>query len=1434
MASRGQAELTLKVSPVMDRGKLKAEASLVEQTLKSAAADSTLYDSTRTNAALASTQKQARETAAGFDHLEAEARQAAAAASGSLGAAGGQLRNAQGQFVSGAASLKGLPGELKAVGGGFDEAAGKGGKFGNVLGGMGGLVKGAGLAGLAVGLAGVGKQMISSNAEMERYTTQLGVLIGDAGKTNKLLDELKIFGAQTPFEFPELAEASRNLIAFGFSAGETVPELKKVGDISSAVGANIGEIAEIYGKARVQGTLYAEDINQLVGRGIPVIQEFAKQLNVSEAEVKKLASEGKIGFPQLQKAFTDLTSEGGKFHGMMEAQSKTFEGLVSTFKDNIGGILRDLGGPLFDAVKGGLTQIMTIVQSDTVQKAVGSVGKALGSVLTVLMGVLEKVLPAVTSLLGPIGDTVVTLLEPIGALVSAVLGPVSDMIQQVAGPVGQLLTTLASIVSGVLMPVIQAVSPILTSLTTIIGSVVSVVVGLLNAILPVISLALQPLILVIQVLAAVLQAVLEPIADVVSMFAEFTQQLLKELQPAIDEGVKLFKEIATLIGGVLVSAIRGVIGFFQGMAREIGNVVLKMTGATSASDLFQKILGFVKGAVEKVSAGLRILRGVVEGVKQAFDVVRTTMKAFVDAILSLDVKAAIKAFAGFGDKIASAYKKGFESVVNDPAAQVAKTEEAARTTTEEEAKKTQATTKKKGEDLKKLREDLNREIEAAASKSRVAAIEDARKRELKALDESFQAEQTATKEKYKKLGEGNADVVRLLGIQLEQYTREREDLTKKLVEQGLKTEADAFKNARQQELELIRANAELIQGEDERAIRKRTAARVDELEKQQELELGLLARQTEQFKTKFAELDRDLLADKISAEKYREGIEGLVANALTTAAEGSEIALASRRFAAKINETLRDGNAAAQDAWYKELEEKIRNRTTDLAALDNKLRLLELRKGYAADLRAAGENDALKAQAHRRFLSAQYDLELSYLAQRNDAVQAALSVEKGMRQAFLTSMDEKERGRLQDQVKRLETERDRLKQSFLDGKISHAEYSKELTRIYDERSKAQAQLEQDQVDFSLALAQGLVKSSANFEKQKLADVEASTTRLLEMSKAGQALTADFGKEQLSLLTDYGVQTLAKLTGAFGDMLAEGEINLKRLGNIVLSSLFDLVQKEITILTPAIYAKAFSMLGPILGAIAATAGLAVVQGGLALARSAAKFHTGGTDVGTDSGPRGTEFDATLLRGESVVTVEATRRERQLIDHLNDGGSALSFVLQRYQGQIADHDARAAIHRLDMRVADTGARLHMVTDSVQHISASLRRTEALTQGVLASLARGAAPDRPPVQAELMARTDRHLRESVIDRFAPMIDARIAEDAHLRGMADATRETAAGVNELGKKMDKVAEGQEKVAARFSHATALDVSFSDAVIDGDTIRMNVNNAKARDLSAK
>lgn len=252
--------------------------------------------------------------------------------------------------VSLTARTKGFSKGMKRAEKSLNRFVGRLGTFGVRMGAVTAAATGAGIA-YGVKLA----------SDLEQSRVAFTTMMGSAEAANKVLKDVGDFAATTPFQFPELVGATRNLLAFGIAQERLLPSLRSIGDIAAGVSAPIGEIAEIYGKARVQGQLFAEDINQLTGRGIPVIAEFARQLGVTQAEVKGLASEGKITFSNLEQAFKSLTAEGGQFAGLMEAQSQTLAGQFSTLKDNIGFILRDIGTALLPSLKAMVSRLNEMV-----------------------------------------------------------------------------------------------------------------------------------------------------------------------------------------------------------------------------------------------------------------------------------------------------------------------------------------------------------------------------------------------------------------------------------------------------------------------------------------------------------------------------------------------------------------------------------------------------------------------------------------------------------------------------------------------------------------------------------------------------------------------------------------------------------------------------------------------------------------------------------------------------------------------------------------------------------------------------------------------------------------------------------------------------------------------------------------------------------------
>jgi tape measure domain-containing protein len=255
--------------------------------------------------------------------------------------------------------------QAKAAVQGFNSGlSGSGGGLASMLGGLttkAGMV-GAAFAGIGTVAAGaVWATKLAADAEQVR--TSFEVMLGSAAKAQQMVSDIQGFAASTPFESTEIAAASKSLLAFGVAQEQVIPSMRMLGDIASGLGIPIGELSQLYGKAKVQGRLFAEDINQLQGRGIPIVQQLAKNFGVGEEAIRGMVEKGQVGFPQLQAALFELTKEGGKFGGMMEKQSKTFWGQVSTLWDNIKIAIGGIGGQFIGVLTDMLSQVNAALES---------------------------------------------------------------------------------------------------------------------------------------------------------------------------------------------------------------------------------------------------------------------------------------------------------------------------------------------------------------------------------------------------------------------------------------------------------------------------------------------------------------------------------------------------------------------------------------------------------------------------------------------------------------------------------------------------------------------------------------------------------------------------------------------------------------------------------------------------------------------------------------------------------------------------------------------------------------------------------------------------------------------------------------------------------------------------------------------------------------
>ena len=186
-------------------------------------------------------------------------------------------------------------------------------------------------------------QLALVRGEYQQLEIAFETMLGSKSKADALMGQLIDTAAKTPFEMSEVAEASKMLLAYGMEGSKVNETLIRLGDIAAGLSMPLKDLAFLYGTTMVQGRLYTQDLNQFLGRGIPLADELAKQFGKNKSEVKKLVEEGKIGFPEVQKAIEALTGEGSKFGGLMEKQSKTIKGQLSNIEDAWEQMINEIG-----------------------------------------------------------------------------------------------------------------------------------------------------------------------------------------------------------------------------------------------------------------------------------------------------------------------------------------------------------------------------------------------------------------------------------------------------------------------------------------------------------------------------------------------------------------------------------------------------------------------------------------------------------------------------------------------------------------------------------------------------------------------------------------------------------------------------------------------------------------------------------------------------------------------------------------------------------------------------------------------------------------------------------------------------------------------------------------------------------------------------------
>lgn len=462
--------------------------------------------------------------------------------------------------------------------------------------------------------AGIG---MNYNATMEDYFANFETMLGSAEGATNLVSQLKTMGASTPFEMTDLADASKTLLAFGEDTDSLMGDLQMLGDISLGNSEKFSSLSLVFGQVQSQGKLMGSDLLQMINSGFNPLQVISEQTGESMASLKEKMADGQISFEMVSEAMKTATSEGGQFYGAMEKSSQTFNGMVSTLKDNTMSLVGEVAAPLsematttlipaaLDAING-LTEAFQTGGTDGLIAAGGKIlGDIVGGIATAMPGIVTMAINLISSIAsslsaqGPAlwsaGSQILTTIA--SAIVSAIPGLTTTALNIIMMLVSGLANNMPSIANTGIDILLELIGGISDKLPELIPMVFSIITSIIKAIwdhMPEILTAGADL------LVNLIQGLLNSIPILWAMLPEVIDAIINFFEET-DWG-EIGKNIMNGIGKGLINAVSSTVKAAKEAVGSVVDGVKNFLGIHSPSTVMRDLIG--KNMMAGISVGV--------------------------------------------------------------------------------------------------------------------------------------------------------------------------------------------------------------------------------------------------------------------------------------------------------------------------------------------------------------------------------------------------------------------------------------------------------------------------------------------------------------------------------------------------------------------------------------------------------------------------------------------------------------------------------------------------------------------------------------------------------------------------------------------------------------------------------------------------------------
>jgi tape measure domain-containing protein len=189
-------------------------------------------------------------------------------------------------------------------------------------------------------LSQTGRGIVDLAMDFDKARVGIEAFTGSARSAGDVLLEIQDYAIVSPYNTLQLADAARNMMAYGLSARNAIDSLKMLGDVAGGDAQRLNSLSYAMSQITSMGKLQGQELRQLTEQGFNPLQIIAEKTKrpmetaqQAMARVTAAMHNGAVTAKDVAEALKVATTGSGKFAGMADRMNKSLPGLVNQIKE---------------------------------------------------------------------------------------------------------------------------------------------------------------------------------------------------------------------------------------------------------------------------------------------------------------------------------------------------------------------------------------------------------------------------------------------------------------------------------------------------------------------------------------------------------------------------------------------------------------------------------------------------------------------------------------------------------------------------------------------------------------------------------------------------------------------------------------------------------------------------------------------------------------------------------------------------------------------------------------------------------------------------------------------------------------------------------------------------------------------------------------------